>query len=77
VKITGLEPIAPALAVVPSDGKAMMFLGKGQSSPLPAADPAMKTATTFQVGHVARQDWEGPDGRRRGTDVEACLSPGG
>lgn len=77
VKISGPESIAPVLAIVPSDRKAMLFAGKQQSASLTAADPALKTATTFQVAQVVRQDWEGPNGARRGTDVEACLAPAG
>lgn len=77
VKITGPETIAPVLAVLPTDGKAMLFRGEGKSSPLPAADLSTKAAATFQAATIVRQDWRGPDGGRRGTSEESCLSPGG
>ena len=77
VKINGPESIAPVLAIVPADRKAMLFAGKEQSASLTTAEPSLKTATTYQVGLVVRQDWQGPNGPRRGTDVESCLAPAG
>jgi|SRR5688572_32884920 hypothetical protein len=77
VKISGPEAIAPVLAVVASDGKAMLFVAEGQTAPLAAADPSLKTAKTFKVAIVVRQDWDGPNGLRRGIDVQSCLAPAG
>ena len=77
VKISGPETIAPVLAVLPAEGKALLFRGEGESSPLPAADLSMKSAATFQVATIVRQDWRASDGARRGTSEEACLAPGG
>ncbi len=77
VKISGPETIAPVLAVLPSEGKALLFRAEGESSPLPAADLSTKSAATFQAASIVRQDWRAPDGGRRGTNEEACLAPGG
>jgi hypothetical protein len=77
VKISGPESVSSALAVVPNEGKAWVFVAKGEKTPLPAEDPAMASATTVKVGQVRRLDWASDSGPRRGTDLEGCLSPGG
>jgi hypothetical protein len=74
VKISGPEQIAPTLAVVPVNGPAILFAKKG--TPAPSGVDAKK-ARTVAVTTVRRQDWVGPNGARRGTSVEGCLSPGG
>ena len=77
VKISGPENVSSTLAVVPNQGKSSLFAAKGEK-PLPAAgDPAMAGAATVNVSIVRRIDWLGDDGRRRGTDLEGCLAPGG
>lgn len=77
VSVSGPEQILPTLAVVPSAGKALVFVGKGEKPPLASSDPAAKEATTINVSGISRTDWEVRPGARRGTDLEGCLAPGG
>ena len=77
VKVSGPENVSSALAVVPNEGKAWVFLAKGEKAVLPANDPAIASATTVKVGKVRRLDWASDNGPRRGTELEGCLSPGG
>ena len=77
IKVTGPENVASVLAVVPNEGKATVFLGKGQKPPFPAGAPAMAGATIVNVVLVRRVDWIADNGGRRGTDLAGCLAPGG
>ena len=77
VTISGPENVANTLTVIADDGKAWVFVGKGQQ-PLPAAgDRALANATTVGVAVVRRLDWASGNGPRRGTDIAGCLQPAG
>lgn len=73
----GPESVSNTLAVVPTSGKAWLFVGKGEKPVLPPGDPALANATTVNVTQVIRVDWASGNGPRRGVDLEACLAPGG
>ncbi len=77
ITIAGPEMVASTLAVVGDDGKAWLFVEEGQKPLLPAGDPALATATTVKVRGLRRTDWARKNGVRAGTDIEACLAPGG
>ncbi len=77
IKITGPEMVAPSLAVVAEDGKAWLFIAKGQKPPLPAGDPLLARATTVNIQMLRRTDWAAEYGPRRGISLEGCLAPGG
>jgi hypothetical protein len=77
VKISGPENVASTLVVIPNQGKPWLFVAKGEKPLLAAGDPALVGAAAVNVSIVRRIDWLGDDGRRRGTDLEACLAPGG
>ena len=77
VKISGPENVSATLAVIPNQGKGWLFAAKGEKPLLAAGNPAIAGAATVNVSIVRRIDWLGDDGRRRGTDVEGCLAPGG
>ena len=77
VTITGPEMVAPTLAVVAEDGKAWVFVGKGQKPAVPAGDPSVAKAKTVNIQGLRRTDWAAQHGPRRGTDLEGCLAPGG
>lgn len=77
VTISGPEMVAPTLAVIGDDGKAWVFVGKGQQPPLPPGDPVLARATKVGVQGLRRTDWTRPNGTRGGLDVEGCLAPGG
>lgn len=77
VKISGPESVSSMLAVVPNQGRGWLFAAKGEKPLLAAGDPAIAGAATVSVSIVRRVDWLGDDGRRRGTDLEGCLAPGG
>ena len=75
--ITGPEMVALTLAVVADDGQAWLFVGKGQKPLLRADDPGLTTVKTVNVRGLRRTDWARKNGARAGTDIEACLAPGG
>jgi hypothetical protein len=77
VTISGPEPVASVLAVVPETGKAIVFLGRGEKNPLPAGDPALKNAVTVPVTVVRRLDWNAAAGPRRGTELTDCFVDAG
>ena len=77
ITITGPEMVAPTLAVIAEDGKAWLFVRKGQKPLLPAGDPVLATAKTVNVRGLRRTDWARKNGVRAGTGIEACLAPGG
>ena len=77
ITITGPEMVASTLAVIADDGKAWLFVGEGQKPLLPAGNPAVATAKTVKVRGLRRTDWARKNGVRAGTDIEACLAPGG
>lgn len=77
VTIEGPEMVAPTLAVIAEDGKAWLFVGKGQKPLLPQGDPALAKATTVKVRGLRRTDWARQYGPRRGIGLEGCLAPGG
>ena len=77
ITVTGPEMVAPTLAVIADDGKAWLFVAKGKQPLSPADDPAVKTAKTINVRGLRRTDWARKNGLRAGTDIEACLAPGG
>ena len=77
VTLSGPEMVAATLAVIGDDGKAWVFVGKGQQPPLAPGDPALARATTIEVRGLRRTDWTRPNGTRGGLDVEGCLAPGG
>jgi hypothetical protein len=77
VVITGPENVANTLAVLATDGRAWLFVGKGEKPVLPPGDAALAKATTVNVRGLRRTDWERPRGPRGGTDMEGCLAPGG
>jgi hypothetical protein len=75
VTISGPESVANTLAVIADDGKAWIFVAKGQQ-PLPGAADRAK-ATTVNVTVVRRLDWTTGSGPRRGLDIAGCLAPAG
>jgi hypothetical protein len=77
VTITGPEMVAHTLAVIADDGKAWLFVGEGQKPLLPADDRAFTTAKRVNVRGLRRTDWARKYGTRAGTDIDACLAPGG
>ena len=77
VKISGPENVSSILAVAPNQGKGWLFAEKGAKPLFAAGDPAMAGAASVNVSIVRRIDWIGDDGRRRGTDLDACLAAGG
>jgi hypothetical protein len=77
ITISGPESVSSTLAVVPTSGKAWLFVAKGEKPVLPPGDPALANATTVNVNQVIRLDWASGNGPRRGVDLEACLAPGG
>jgi hypothetical protein len=76
ITITGPEMVAPTLAVIADDGNAWLFVAEGQK-PLLAGDPVLAKAKTVKVRGLRRTDWARKNGVRAGTDIEACLAPGG
>jgi hypothetical protein len=77
ITIEGPEMVEPTLAVIAEDGRAWLFVAKGQKPLLAAADPVLAKAKSVQVSGLQRSDWAAKYGPRRGTDLEGCLSPGG
>ena len=77
ITVTGPEMVAPTLAVIADDGKAWLFMKKGQKPLLPAGDPALAKAKTVNVRGLRRTDWARKSGAKAGTDIEGCLAPGG
>ena len=75
VTISGPESVANTLAVIADNGKAWIFVGKGQQPLLAAGDRAK--ATMVGVTGVRRLDWATESGPRRGTDIAGCLQPAG
>lgn len=63
--ISGPEPIAQTLTIVPASGGAMAFVAKG-------VKPIYSEAKVFVVSNVSRQDWEGPNETRHLPGEEAC-----
>jgi hypothetical protein len=70
VQISGPEPIAQTLTVVPENGALLAFVAKG-------VKPIAANAKVIVITNVSRQDWTGPNGSRRVPGAEACLSAGG
>lgn len=77
VTISGPEMIAPTLVLAADDGRAWVFVVKGQKPVVPAGDPILAKAATVNVQGLRRTDWAAQQGPRRGTDIEGCLAPGG
>lgn len=67
--ISGPEPIAQTLTVVPASGGAMAFVAKG-------VKPIYSEARVFEIRSVSRQDWEGPNETRHVPGKEACFGEG-
>ena len=76
ITVTGPEMVEPALAVIANDGKAWVFLARGQE-PMLASDPTLAKAVTVPVRGLRRTDWAAAKGPRRGVSMEGCLAPGG
>ncbi len=76
ITITGPESVANTMAVVTDDGKAWVFVVKGEK-PLADGQREIANATTVNATVVRRLDWAAANGPRRGTDVSACLAPAG
>jgi hypothetical protein len=77
VTISGPEMVAPTLAVVADEGKAWVFVARGQKPLLASNDPAFAKSATVPVQGLRRTDWAPQNGPRRGTSLEGCLAPGG
>jgi hypothetical protein len=77
ITITGPEMVAPALAVLAEDGKAWLFIEKGQKTSFLAGDPLLGKATRVNIQTLRRTDWAAARGPRRGISLEGCLAPGG
>ena len=76
--VSGPEMVASTLAVIAEDGRAWVFVEKGQKAILPSGDRALTNATTVNVNLVRRTDWAPANSRtRRGTDIQGCLAPAG
>ena len=74
VTVTGPEPVANVLRIVPHTGAAVVFAAEGETA-LQAL--SRDKATVIPVTIVRRTDWVTGSGPRRGISVEGCLSPGG
>lgn len=70
VQISGPEPIAQTLTVIPAKSPAFAFVGKG-------VKPIYKNAKVIEIASVSRQDWMESNRKRRVPGVEACTSAGG
>jgi hypothetical protein len=77
VTISGPESVSSTLGVVADNGKAWMFVAKGEKAVLPPGDPALANAINVNVTVVRRLDWASGNGPRRGTEMEGCLAPAG
>ena len=73
VTVSGPQPVAPVLGILPVSGAPVLFLAEGQQLP----DPSLQKATKVPVTTIQRSDWVAGNGPRRGVSVEACVSPGG
>lgn len=70
VQISGPEPVAQTLAVQPEKSPPLAFVGNGNRS-------LIKSAKTIVITNLIRQDWMGPNKKRRVPGEEACFSAGG
>lgn len=70
MQISGPEPIAQTLTVIPVKSPAIAFVAKG-------VKPIYKDAKVIEISSVSRQDWMEPNKKRRVPGVEACTSAGG